>query len=233
MMRVRLSGSLVAFEVFTDLGLKITVDHIEDAYDPFKDSHPLYALMEAACYEDEVAVREAVEAGLAEALEDGVVTDAVLAESSQQAANLWKVREGLPEAQSIEATVIKHDVSVPISRVPEYVLKGGDLVSETIPGARLLPFGHLGDGNLHFNMLQPEDMERDAFLALRGDINRNLHDLAITMGGTFSAEHGVGLNKVGDLAHYRSDVEMDLMARVKKAFDPANIMNPGKVIDVN
>ena len=106
-------------------------------------------------------------------------------------------------------------------------------MSETIPGARLLPFGHLGDGNLHFNMLQPEDMERDAFLALRGDINRNLHDLAITMGGTFSAEHGVGLNKVGDLAHYRSDVEMDLMARVKKAFDPANIMNPGKVIDVD
>ena len=233
MMRVRLSGSLVAFEVFTDLGLKITVDHIEDAYDPFKDSHPLYALMEAACYDDEVAVREAVEAGLAEAFEDGIVTDAVLAESSQQAANLWKVREGLPEAQSIEATVIKHDVSVPISRVPEYVLKGGALVSETIPGARLLPFGHLGDGNLHFNMLQPEDMERDAFLALRGDINRNLHDLAITMGGTFSAEHGVGLNKVGDLAHYRSDVEMDLMARVKKAFDPANIMNPGKVIDVD
>ena len=233
MMRVRLSGSLVAFEVFTDLGLKITVDHIEDAFDPFKDSHPLYALMEAACYDDEVAVREAVEAGLAEAFEDGIVTDAVLAESSQQAANLWKVREGLPEAQSIEATVIKHDVSVPISRVPEYVLKGGTLVSETIPGARLLPFGHLGDGNLHFNMLQPEDMERDAFLALRGDINRNLHDLAITMGGTFSAEHGVGLNKVGDLAHYRSDVEMDLMARVKKAFDPANIMNPGKVIDVD
>ena len=121
MMRVRLSGSLVAFEVFTDLGLKITVDHIEDAYDPFTDSHPLYALMEAACYDDEVAVREAVEAGLAEAFEDGIVTDAVLAESSQQAANLWKVREGLPEAQSIEATVIKHDVSVPISRVPEYV----------------------------------------------------------------------------------------------------------------
>ena len=183
--------------------------------------------------DDEAAVREAVEAGLGEAFEDDIVTDAVLAESGQQAANLWKVREGLPEAQSIEATVIKHDVSVPISRVPEYVVKGGALVSETIPGARLLPFGHLGDGNLHFNMLQPEDMERDAFLALRGDINRNLHDLAITMGGTFSAEHGVGLNKVGDLAHYRSDVEMDLMARVKKAFDPANIMNPGKVIDVN
>ncbi len=232
-MRVRLSGSLVAFEVFTDLGIKITVDHIEDAHDPFTDSHPLYALMEATCSDDEAAVREAVEAGLGEAFEDDIVTDAVLAESGQQAANLWKVREGLPEAQSIEATVIKHDVSVPISRVPEYVVKGGALVSEIIPGARLLPFGHMGDGNLHFNIMQPEDMERGAFLALKGAINRNLHDLAIAMGGTFSAEHGVGFNKVGDLAHYRSEVEMDLMARVKQAFDPTNIMNPGKVIDVD
>ncbi|MDG2204796.1 MAG: FAD-binding oxidoreductase [Alphaproteobacteria bacterium] len=231
-MRRRLSGSLVAFEVFTDLGIKITVDHIDDVNDPFTDGHRLYALMEATCYDNEAAVREAMETGLGEAFEEGIVTDAVLAESGQQAANLWNVREGLPEAQSMEAMVIKHDVSVPISRIPEYVAKGGALVEETIPGARLLPFGHMGDGNLHFNMLQPDDMERDVFLAFKSDINRKLHDLAIAMGGTFSAEHGIGLNKVGDLAHYRSEVELDLMARIKQAFDPANIMNPGKVIDI-
>ena len=231
-MRGRLSGSLIAFEVFTDLGMEITVDHIDDAHDPFTDAHSLYSLMEAACYDNEAAVREAVEKGLAEAFEDGIVTDAVMAESGQQAANLWKVREGLPEAQSMEAIVIKHDVSVPISRVPEYVAKGEAIVAQTVPGARLLPFGHMGDGNLHFNVLQPNAMDRDAFLAFKNGINRKLHDLAIDMGGTFSAEHGVGLNKVGDLAHYRSDVEIDLMARVKQAFDPANIMNPGKVINV-
>lgn len=229
--RSRLSGSLVAFEAFTDLCMRVTVEHIDDVSDPFAEPYPLYALMEAACYDDAAAIRDAVESALGAALEEGVVTDAVLAESGRQANNLWRVREGLPEAQSIEAAVIKHDISVPISKIPDFVAQGGALVAGTIPGARLLPFGHMGDGNLHFNMLQPDGMDRPAFLARKADINRKLHDLAIAMGGTFSAEHGVGLNKVGDLTRYRSDVEVDLMARIKGAFDPGNIMNPGKVID--
>ena len=104
-------------------------------------------------------------------------------------------------------------------------------MAEYIPGARLLPFGHMGDGNLHFNLLQPSEMTREAFLGHKLEINRKLHELAISMGGSFSAEHGIGLNKVKDLARYRDDVEIDLMVSIKRAFDPINIMNPGKVID--
>ncbi|MEK9722835.1 MAG: FAD-binding oxidoreductase [Rhodospirillaceae bacterium] len=231
-MRGRLSGALVAFEAFTRLGMTVTVDHIDGAADPFADGHPLYALMEAASYDESSAVRDAVEAGLAEAFEAGLVADAVIAESGHQADNLWRIREGLPEAQSLEATVIKHDISVPISSVPAFVAQGGPLVAETIPGARLLPFGHMGDGNLHFNILQPDGMAKDDFLTYKKPVNRKLHDLALSMGGSFSAEHGIGLAKVGELAHYRSDVEMELMAKIKRAVDPANIMNPGKVIDI-
>lgn len=229
-MRGRLSGSLVAFEAFTDLCMEITVHHIDDATDPFAERHPLYALMEASCYDDAAAIRDAFEAGLGEAFDAGLIVDAVIAESGQQADNLWRIREGLPEAQSIGTTVIKHDISVPISRLAEFVAAGAPLVAQTIPGAKLLPFGHMGDGNLHYNMLQPDAMDRDDFLAHKPDINRALHDLAVSMGGTFSAEHGIGLTKAGELAHYRSDVEMDLMGRVKSAFDPTGIMNPGKVL---
>ena len=229
--RSRLSSALIAFEVFTDLGMKITVEHIHNASDPFGKTYPLYALIEAATYGDDAAIHVAMEAGLSEALEKGILVDAVLAESGAQAENLWNVREGLPEAQSIETLVIKHDISVPISKVPNFVMKGSAIMAEYIPGARLLPFGHMGDGNLHFNLLQPSEMTREAFLGHKLEINRKLHDLAISMGGSFSAEHGIGLNKVKDLARYRDDVEIDLMVSIKRAFDPINIMNPGKVID--
>ena len=230
-MRSRLSSALIAFEVFTELGMKITIEHIHNVSDPFGKTYPLYALIEAVTYSGDAAIHVAMEAGLSEALEKGILVDAVLAESGAQAENLWNVREGLPEAQSIETSVIKHDISVPISKVPNFVMKGSAIMAEYIPGARLLPFGHMGDGNLHFNLLQPSEMTREAFLGHKLEINRKLHELAISMGGSFSAEHGIGLNKVKDLARYRDDVEIDLMVRIKRAFDPINIMNPGKVID--
>ena len=230
-MRSRLSSALIAFEVFTELGMKITIEHIHNVSDPFGKTYPLYALIEAVTYSGDAAIHVAMEAGLSEALEKGILVDAVLAESGAQAENLWNVREGLPEAQSIETSVIKHDISVPISKVPNFVMKGSAIMAEYIPGARLLPFGHMGDGNLHFNLLQPSEMTREAFLGHKLEINRKLHELAISMGGSFSAEHGIGLNKVKDLARYRDDVEIDLMVSIKRAFDPINIMNPGKVID--
>ena len=230
-LRSRLSSALIAFEVFTELGMKITVEHIHNVSDPFSKIYPLYALIEAVTYGEDAAINFAMEAGLSEALERGILFDAVLAESGAQADNLWSVREGLPEAQSIETLVIKHDISVPISKVPNFVIKGSAIMAEYIPGARLLPFGHMGDGNLHFNLLQPSEMTQEAFLGHKLEINRKLHDLAISMGGSFSAEHGIGLNKVKDLTRYRDDVEIDLMVNIKRAVDPMNIMNPGKVID--
>jgi FAD/FMN-containing dehydrogenase len=229
-MRSHLAGSLVAFETFTGLGMEITARHVDDVIDPFTEPAPLYALIETVCYGDDAAVREALETGLGEAFEQELVGDAVIAESGPQADNLWRIREGLPEAQSVESTVIKHDISVPISKIPAYVAEGSKIATEIVPGCRVLPFGHMGDGNLHFNLLGPENLDRDEFLAHMGKVNRALHDLAVGMGGSFSAEHGIGLAKRDDLIRYRSDVEIEMMTWIKSAFDPSNLMNPGKVI---
>jgi FAD/FMN-containing dehydrogenase len=230
-MNSQLAGSLVAFEVFTGLGMEVTKRHIAGVVDPFAEEHSFYALIEAVCYGNAATVRETIENGLGEAFEQGIVDDAVIAESSQQAEKLWLIREGLPEAQAIEATLIKHDISVPISKIPAFVKQGSDAAAAMIPGSRVMAFGHLGDGNLHFNLLAPDGLDRDQFLAHMARINRAMHDLAVAMGGSFSAEHGIGQAKRDDLARYRSDVEMDMMARIKSAFDPHNRMNPGKVID--
>jgi D-lactate dehydrogenase (cytochrome) len=229
-MRGHLAGSLVAFETFTSLGMEITTRHMDGIVDPFTEPAPLYALIETVCYGDAAAVREALESGLGEAFEQELVGDAVIAESGPQADNLWRIRECLPEAQLVEDTVIKHDISVPISKIPAYVADGSRIAMDIVPGCRVLPFGHMGDGNLHFNLLRPENLDRDKFLARMGKVNRALHDLAVGMGGSFSAEHGIGQAKLDDLIRYRSDVEIEMMTWIKSAFDPNNLMNPGKVI---
>jgi len=225
----RLSGAVVAFEVFPHLGMEITIRHINNTNSPFDQPYPFYALIEAVDYGDDAAIRGNLETALGEALEANIITDAVLAVSTQQADNLWRIRETLPQAQSLEADVIKHDISVPVSKIPQYAEQATDLAKETIPACRVLPFGHMGDGNLHFNLLMPEKLDREQYLAYYTEVNRVLHDLAVNMGGSFSAEHGVGLVKCEEMQRYRSTVEMNLMARVKSAIDPANGMNPGKI----
>ncbi len=228
----RLTGSLIAFEVFTRLGMEITTRHIADAINPFKQMHAFYALIETVYYGNDSAVREALETGMGEALEQEIINDAVIAESARHADNLWRIREGLPEAQSVESGVIKHDISIPISKIPNFAKAGSKLAMEIIPGCRVLPFGHMGDGNIHFNLLAPENLDQEKFFTCyMGKVNRALHDLAVSMGGSFSAEHGIGQIKRGEMIRYRSDVEMDLMARIKSAFDPHNGMNPGKIFD--
>lgn len=228
--RKYLTGSLIAFEVFTGLGMELVKQHIANAVDPFTKPYAFYALIEAVCYGDKQSIRGNLEAGLEEALAQDVIADAVIAESGRQADGLWHIRECLPEAQLIEATVIKHDISVPISKIPAYVAEGSRIAGECVPGCRVLPFGHLGDGNLHFNLLSPANMPRETFLSFMESTNEALHGLAIEMGGSFSAEHGIGQAKTGDLRRHRSDVEMDMMIRIKSALDPKCLMNRGKVI---
>ena len=228
--RGHLSGSLIAFETFTGLGMEVTVKQVTDASGPFSKPHALYALIEAVSYGDGGSVREAMETGLGEAFEQEIIDDAVFAESSQQADSLWRIREGLPEAQSAEADVIKHDISVPISKIAAFVAEGSQMATDIVPGCRVLPFGHMGDGNLHFNLLAPENLNHNQFLDYMHKVNRALHDLAVSMDGSFSAEHGIGKTKLNDMLRYRSEVEMEMMARIKLAFDPDNRMNPGKVV---
>lgn len=224
---IEAGDALTAFEYINRLSLDITVTHIPGLKDPFDSAHECYALIELSGPD---GVKESMEQILSAAMEDGLVDDAVIAASGAQSAELWHIRESLPEAQILAGASIKHDVSVPVSKVPEFLSRAGKIVEEEISGIRVTAFGHLGDGNIHYNLNQPEDMDGEAFLAEWGRINRLVHDLANDLGGSFSAEHGIGVLKKGDLKRYKSDVEIELMETLKKSLDPKGIMNPGKVL---
>jgi FAD/FMN-containing dehydrogenase len=171
-----------------------------------------------------------LEEALGEALEAGIVLDALVAQSEAQASQLWRLRESLPEAQKYEGGSIKNDVSVPLSRVAEFVHRASLTVEQAMPGIRVVAFGHLGDGNIHFNLSQPVGMDRQSYLAQWDRIERVVSDIAAEFDGSFSAEHGIGELKRASLLRYKSEVEVDLMRRLKRALDPRNIMNPGKIL---
>jgi D-lactate dehydrogenase (cytochrome) len=163
-------------------------------------------------------------------VEDGLIQDATIAGSVDQARRLWRIREAIVEAQRLAGGGIKHDVSVPVSRIPDFIERASHAVTEALPGVRPVPFGHLGDGNIHFNLCPPEKMDRDAFFARRPEMNRLVHDIVAELGGSISAEHGLGQLKREEITRYKSAVELDLMRRIKAALDPRGIMNPGKVV---
>jgi FAD/FMN-containing dehydrogenase len=172
--------------------------------------------------------RAAAETIIAGALEAGLITDAALAGSGAQADALWKLRESLSEAQKPEGASIKHDVSVPVSRIPALVEQVNAAVARLVPGIRPCPFGHVGDGNLHFNLSQPVGADRGAFLAREEEVHATVHDIVAALGGSISAEHGIGVAKREEIRRYKSPVEIALMRRIKEALDPKGIMNPGK-----
>lgn len=223
--------TLTAFEFSGRNPLEFVLRHIPGVRDPFAAPHAWYALMELASPRDEgTGLRRALESVLESAAEGGIVADAVIAQSEPQADALWKLRESMSEAQKPEGGSIKHDVSVPLSRVPEFIERATAAVEAAMPAARVCPFGHMGDGNVHFNVSQPVGMDRARFLDHWERFNRTIHDLVQELGGSFSAEHGVGKLKLKDMDRYKEDVELDLMRAVKTALDPLGIMNPGKVL---
>ncbi|MCH7485792.1 MAG: FAD-binding oxidoreductase [Proteobacteria bacterium] len=222
--------ALVAFEVISRLGLDIGLEHIPGVIDPFQSRHGYYALLEVTSPRTGEGLRESLETHLADALEKGIAADAVIASSERQAQELWRIRDAVPEAQKLEGGSIKHDVSVPVSRVVEFIDRATGVVEKDLPGVRVLAFGHLGDGNIHFNLLQPKAMDRDDFLSRWDHMNRLVHDVAVELDGSFSAEHGIGRLKRGDMKRYKSAVELNLMRTLKSALDPKNIMNPGKIL---
>ena len=226
-----LSGDAVtAFELMPRIGIEMCLAHVPGNIDPLSAPHPWYVLMELSSSRPGSGIRAAFDAILESAFEDGIITDAVVAESQAQVAGLWRLRETLPEAQKPEGGSIKHDVSVPVSSVPALLTEGMAAVTKQFPGVRPVPFGHLGDGNIHFNITQPKGADTKAYLAQREDMNRIIHDIVVRMGGSISAEHGIGLLKVDEMVHYKDPVELELMRRLKHAFDPANLMNPGKIV---
>src|SRR4051812_15800454 len=226
-----LSGDAVtAFELIPRIGLEMCARHIAGVSDPLSAPHPWYVLLELSSSRPDAGIRATFDTLLETAFEEGIIVDAVVAESLEQSAALWRIRESLPEAQKYEGGSIKHDVSVPVSSVPAFLEQGMAAIAEHFPGARPVPFGHLGDGNIHFNVSQPIGADKAAYLGQWSAMNRIVHDLVTAMQGSISAEHGIGQLKLGEMVHYKDAVEIDLMRRIKHALDPANIMNPGKVV---
>jgi FAD/FMN-containing dehydrogenase len=221
---------LTAFEFFSRRCLDFCLAHVAGVGDPFAGAHPAYALIKLTSPRRGEALREALEEVLADAIEAEVVSDAVLALSEAQAGQLWRIRESIPEAQKGEGGSIKNDVSVPLSQVPAFISRASAAVEAAMPGIRPVAFGHFGDGNIHFNLSQPAGHDRAAFLAEWDRFDRMVADVAAELGGSFSAEHGVGRLKRADMLRYKSDVELDLMRRIKRALDPNDLMNPGKVV---
>ncbi|MBM3488486.1 MAG: FAD-binding oxidoreductase [Alphaproteobacteria bacterium] len=222
---------VITFEWIGRHGFDFTVRHIAGARDPFAQRYDHYVLIEiAAGKAGAAALRELMETILGEAMEAGLALDAVIAENTTQARAFWKIRETIPEAQKAEGASIKHDVAVPISRLAEFIATASGRLETAVPGIRICAFGHLGDGNLHFNVSRPIDGADAAFNARQDEINRIVHDLVVEMRGSISAEHGIGQLKRDELVHYKSPVALDVMRTLKAALDPKGIMNPGKVI---
>ncbi|HXP96847.1 MAG TPA: FAD-binding oxidoreductase [Telmatospirillum sp.] len=225
------TGDLVsAFELMPRIVLEITTTHVSGAADPFGEPYPWYVLIELSSSCSDGTLQNSLEDFLGAAMEDGEVVDAVLASSSEQRRGLWRIREGIPEAQSREGGSIKHDISVPISSVPAFIRRATSAAEAALPGVRVLAYGHLGDGNLHFNLSQPIGADKEAYLAEYVRLNHVVHDIVVDMQGSISAEHGIGQLKKEELAHYKAPLELDLMRRIKDVFDPNGMMNPGKVL---
>ena len=191
--------------------------------------HPWYVLLEVSAQHEE-GLRDSVEAVLADGIEQGFVSDAALAASLEQAKSFWHLRHSLPEIQKPEGGSIKHDVSVPVAAVPQFLAEADAAVAALIPGARPVPFGHLGDGNLHYNVSQPVGADRAAFLARWGEVNAAVDKIVLKLGGSISAEHGIGRLKRDTLPKVKDPVALELMRGVKQMLDPNGIMNPGKVL---
>jgi FAD/FMN-containing dehydrogenase len=228
--RERAGGSLTGFELIPRILVEMCVDHLAGARDPLASPHPWYVLLEISSGRSEADAQDLAETTLAAAMADGIVADAVIAASLDQAKAFWRMRHGVSEVQRHEGASVKHDVSVPVQSVPELIERASRAAEAVVPGIRPVPFGHLGDGNIHFNFSQPPGMDGKAFLARALDIHAAVHGIVAELGGSISAEHGIGRYKRELLKTVKSDIELDLMRRIKRAFDPKGILSPGRVI---
>jgi FAD/FMN-containing dehydrogenase len=225
-MRDRLPDRIQAFELISERALRFVYRHIPQAVPPFDTAWPWFVLLDAATG-DRVELLERV---LAMAIDDDVVTDVIIAKNEAEAQRLWRLRHSISDAQRPEGASLKHDISVPIARIDEFVERAGQRVRELQPQARLVVFGHVGDGNLHYNISQPQGWDPDRFRSAGQALTAAIYTLVSELGGSISAEHGIGVTKKEALARYRNGVEIELMRTLKTALDPHNTMNPGKVI---
>jgi FAD/FMN-containing dehydrogenase len=227
----RLGDAVEAFELVPRAGLELVLAQIERMRDPLSDAHGTYALIEAVFPQAAQVGREAVEAALAGIMEDGLIEDASIAATEAQAEALWALRENISEAERLDGISVKHDISVPVSAMPGFMHSAAVEVEAAFAGARVLAFGHLGDGNIHFNVRSPQGQAARAwFDANNAAISRMVHDLVTAAGGSISAEHGIGQLKLAEFARVAGPVRLGALRAIKQALDPRGIMNPGKLV---
>jgi len=229
-LRDRADRDLTAFEYLPPFALDLALRHGKGTVRPLSGDHGAYALVEFSSCRPGSEARQDLESALGAALEAGMIGDAAIASGGAQANALWDLREAVPEAQTREGGSIKHDVSVPLARLPEFLERADTACIAAMPGLRPCGFGHFGDGNIHFNLSQPVGMDKAAFLDHWTRFNRIVHDIVHELGGSIAAEHGVGLIKRDELARYAPPVALDLMRDIKAALDPKGLLNPGKVV---
>ena len=222
------AGSLTSFELLADIAVDFSIRHGIDIRDPLASKHPWYVLMELSSSRDDA--RDALESILAKGMEQGIVDDAVIAANLSQRSAFWKLRDEMSAAQKPEGGSIKHDISVPVAAVPDFIEEANAAVVKLIPGSRPVPFGHLGDGNIHYNVSQPVGGNSADFLARWHEVNEVVFAIVLRMGGSISAEHGIGVLKRAELPDVKDKVAIELMRGIKAMLDPLGIMNPGKVL---
>jgi FAD/FMN-containing dehydrogenase len=227
--RDRAGGSLTAFELMPRIGLDFTISHA-GCRDPLGEAAPWYVLLELTDSASSGLLQESLAAILEQAVERGFVSDAAIAASAAQANDFWRIRESLSEVQGREGASLKHDVSVPLSSVPRFIAEASAAVLAIAPSSRPVPFGHLGDGNIHFNVSQPVGADRELFLAQGAAITERVHEVVLALDGSISAEHGIGQMKRDLMPRIKSPVELAMMRALKHALDPKGLLNPGKLL---
>ncbi len=222
--------SLSAFEIMPRFGIEIVVLHMSGNIDPLAQAHAFYTLIELSSASEGINLQATLEEVLGAALEDGLIEDATIGQSEAQSKALWSLREDMSWAQKYEGGSIKHDISVPVASVAKFISEATHACEAMMPGLRVCAFGHMGDGNIHFNLSQPTGMDKAEYLSHWGQFNRVVHDIVMAMEGSIAAEHGIGQLKLEELQHYKDEVSLDLMRVLKHSLDPNNLFNPGKVI---
>jgi FAD/FMN-containing dehydrogenase len=225
----RAAGAVTGFELMLRMGIDLVLEHGTGCRDPLPRVHPWYTLIELSS-QARSGLRAVMEEVLAEGLARGLLADATIAESLDQARMIWRIRELFGEVQKHAGGSIKHDVSLPVAAVPAFIAEASAAVTQLIPGARPLPFGHLGDGNIHFNVTQPAGADQAGFMARWNEVNAVVLEVVRKHGGSISAEHGIGVIKRELLAQVKDPVAYDLMRTLKRTLDPRGILNPGKVL---
>ena len=229
-LRTTCGERITGFELLARICLDLVVQHIPGSRDPLPAPYPWYVLVELSDSTEGGALDQLLEEALGTAAESGAIRDAAIAASETQRNDFWKLRENVSEAQKLDGVSIKHDVSVPVSRVPDLIERAGAELARLFPDIRIVAFGHVGDGNVHYNCSKSERQEARAFFDQAEEVNHIVYEVVQALGGSISAEHGLGMLKREEIKRYKSELELDLMRQIKLTLDPKGIMNPGKVL---